>query len=146
MAHEHVFNKHKLNQQAATLLIQPDHGFLPSGIHCLYYSAYQLVNFMLHDTFEMSKEDIFRAQEDYKDSGGEQRGSHELTIMIFYRELTNHVGTAIASAVKNNILELKLLRKKADYDNLIITELHATLAISKYEPIIQNLYSEFKLE
>ncbi len=144
-ARDKIFEKHKINFDAGKLLTADNNEYFAPSIHCYYYSIYQLTEYILRDVLNLSKTSIEESKKKYYSTGGNQRSSHEVTIMICFMELLKASSVKVATTYKDGMLELKKLRHQADYKNIHIDKEISDAAYKLCEKIQIELYTQFKL-
>lgn len=131
----YLSNKSEINADAAKLLNDKD--LYPAVAHCAYYACYQKIKHIwLHKQgkTELELEILGRSKP--------RIGSHEVLIneigsFIKDRKLRNF--TEDYRNYNNNILQLKRLRIKADYEDSIFDSINSSKSISLSDSIISVL-------
>jgi uncharacterized protein (UPF0332 family) len=116
----HLKNKSEMNLCAAEFLHKQS--YYPSVVHCAYYSCIQLMKHIWLDSMGKSEGDLRVLNNNSKE------GSHEVLI--------NQIKNFVKNKSQNDrdfnrdILQLKRLRVKADYDDALIDSTNSNESIS----------------
>ena len=122
--------KSKQNAKAANLLLQnstEDNDFYMAVIHCVYYSCFQLIKFILKSEckYKMS----------YYEQNQKNEDSHEKIIKKLIPNLKEIVNTTELNNFRDSYYSLKRLRIKADYNNQKVNLIDVNSAIEELENI-----------
>lgn len=82
------------------------------AIHCCYYSCFQKIIFILKDYFE----------DRYSQFNKQDKDSHVSILTIFKDCYQDHIDKDNALQIIRRIKQLKVLRKRSDYDDEMITK------------------------
>ncbi len=129
--------KSESNLLLAQKIINERNGFYHSSIHCLYYSCFQL---MLH----ICSSDL-TVKNFNEESLKEIKGTHEKMIQKFFDCFVKKQKRLSAVDFNNEIIKLKQLRHKADYQNFEISESKAKEAEKAAKTIISQLENTFTI-
>lgn len=129
--------KSESNLLLAQKIINERTGFYHSSIHCLYYSCFQL---MLH----ICSSDL-TVKNFNEESLDKKKGPHEKMIDKFVNCFVNKQKRFLAADFNNEINKLKILRHKADYKNIEISESKAIEAEKATKTIITHLTNTFTI-
>lgn len=130
-----IKNKSDENYDAADLLI--DNGKLTASIHCLYYGAYQRAMYVMNKSGIGYKEQSdnytnYCGDQTVINSKSKKLGSHEFLINEFIKLMLNKTNDfKLVSNLTRCFLYLKTCRKKADYENVIISQNDVNDCMSK---------------
>lgn len=126
------------NYKAAKLLSKDSNGMYSSSIHCAYYACFQFVKHILNKKCYIS----YHQQE--KNAQNSNIGSHNYIINEMRNDLSNKKEDDVYDIFDDNITELKRLRKKADYDNVIISPEEAKEAVNMADKTLETLKGVYK--
>lgn len=122
------------NITAADLLIEKN--MLTASVHCSYYSGFQFSKFVLSHCCGID----YETQE--KESSG--RDSHYYVMDKTQKNLS-YMNRFYGIDYNNYYSTLKMLRKKADYTNIEITEKEAKRACKSAKDMITLLTEKFNI-
>ena len=129
--------KSKENQKSAKLLIQNSN--FSSSVHCAYYSNIQLMlHILLHD-IKLSETEI---EAESKQGSLDEGGFHNWLKAAITRELLDR-DFMLVRDFNNFFGQLKSLRIKADYKNLLILEQKAKNGLDLSRNITKLLEEKF---
>ena len=114
------------NQKSARFLI--DTGLFSSSVHCSYYSNVQLIMHIFLVSFGWTKREIERNR---RHGSFDEKGFHnwiekEIRNSLYKKEVSNKYKQYILRALP----QLKSLRVKADYDDILINEKKSSDALN----------------
>lgn len=107
-----LFNKSELNLNAAQYLCKEGH--YATVCHPAYYSCLQLMKYKVKDKLKIDYD-----QQDIEIASGIKK-SHKYLIDKIAAKIERNKGFRSAKDFEKNIKELKLLREKSDYYDVII--------------------------
>ncbi|MDD3723157.1 MAG: hypothetical protein PHW92_11870 [Lutibacter sp.] len=129
--------KSKENQKSANLLIK--NSIYSSSVHCAYYSNIQLMLHILLTDFKLSETEIDTKS---KEGSIEEGGFHNWLKTAITRELMTR-DFMLVRDFNNFFGQLKSLRIRADYKNLLILESKAKNGLNLSKSIIELLEEKF---
>ncbi len=114
------------NQKSARFLI--DNGLFSSSVHCSYYSNVQLIMHIFLVSFGWTRNEIERNR---RHGSFDEKGFHnwierEIRDSLYEKEVSNEYKQYILRTLP----QLKSLRVKADYDDILIDEIKSNNALS----------------
>lgn len=130
-----LLRKSKANISAANLLIE--HGIYAPSVHCSYYACLQKLKNLIASAYDLSYRDLETERKTINKSRIEKIGSHEFLIdlklmALIKREEADH-------RIVNKINELKLFRRKSDYDPIVILKDQSEKMLDLSTEIIESL-------
>jgi hypothetical protein len=135
----HLLNKSKQNKDIAKYLQTDSHEICyAASIHCGYYSCFQKVTHIFTHILERDSNEM------KKEAKWKRRGSHEHYIKEFRKEL-EEADRKDAKTLERELLQLKTMRKRADYYDVEITQENARNALEYTEKIHQTIKKYFEL-
>lgn len=129
--------KSKNNIKAAELLIR--NSLYSSSVHCSYYSNVQLMLHVLFTDFNKSENEI---ESESKQGSIDEKGYHNWLKNTITRELLTR-DFMIVRDFNNLFGQLKALRVKGDYKNIIISKNKAVDAVGFSKSINEILEEKF---
>jgi len=129
--------KSKNNIKGAELLIR--NSLYSSSVHCSYYSNVQLMLHVLFTDFNKSENEI---ESESKQSSIDEKGYHNWLKNTITRELITR-DFMIVRDFNNLFGQLKALRVKGDYKNIIISKNKAVDAVGFSKNINEILEEKF---
>jgi hypothetical protein len=112
-------NKSEINLDAAKVLIEK-HNFYAPSVHCSYYSVLQLLKFTVNSSMGISYKDQEREIGSSRQSRFTARGTHEYLIEKIGDKI-KAVSTGEFTDFNRQVKELKVFRRRSDYENIDIT-------------------------
>jgi len=131
--------KSKMNIKGAELLIR--NSLYSSSVHCSYYSNVQLMLHILFTDFGKTEREI---ENDAKQGAADEKGYHNWLKNTITRELMKR-DYMIVRDFNNFFGQLKALRIKGDYKNLIIKKNKAADAVELSKSINEILEEKFSI-
>lgn len=119
------------NYRSSQILL--NQSFFSSSVHCSYYSCVQIMKHILLQIDNKTENDI------YEEQRANDNNLHEYLINYFVNKLRDN---NLYSTYRNSIgrlTELKLLRNKADYKEIVISESEAIRANTLSSQILSDL-------
>jgi hypothetical protein len=130
-----LFYKSKINFDSAKLLIE--RGYDVSSIHCLYYSSFQLLKYVIALTEGVTYEELEIERNTLMNEQKKNIGTHEFLINRKFLNLLHREKSH--TRYVNELNQLKTLRRRADYENLEITGSDSNKALKISQKISDKL-------
>ena len=128
-------NKSDMNLDSAKFL--HDKAYYPPVAHCSYYACYQQIKHIWLHTLNKSEKDLDAlCQQNFR------KGSHEVLInqiVRFIKNSSNPNNTADSRIINNELLQLKKIRVKADYEDKIFDSTDSSKSLTLTSKIIPVL-------
>lgn len=128
-------DKSHFNREAANLCLK-NNLYAPS-VHCSYYSCIQYMFYILFEKLKITKEEFSRQKNLYG------KKTHTLAIKLVGQDLINKERNDYKSFQKL-IPELKELREKSDYENIVINQDEGYKAMNHSDSIKNILTKNYK--
>lgn len=114
--------------------------FIPTCVHCYYYSCLHLILFVLEDSFN-----IYKTDRDIE-AKNMDKNSHEY-LLVKIKECMKFckVDSTTLKDFTKYFLEIKLARKKADYTHLTIENEEYEMIKTYSDKVLKTLYNTFNI-